>query len=113
MPIEDFWVWWASAGRAAAETGIGTGEFGGFTREMTKRVKAMHPDLAWELAPGGQAEHALIVTAAGVPERRRIAERWYQHARPPARSGNTTLPAKPARLRWRPCWSSTARSSTW
>jgi hypothetical protein len=80
MPIEDFWVWWASAGRAAAETGIGTGEFGGFTREMTKRVKAMHPNLAWELAPGGQAEHALIVTAAGVPERRRVAERWYQHA---------------------------------
>lgn len=80
MPIENFWTWWASAGRAAAETGIGTGEFSGFTAEMTKRVKAMHPDLAWELAPGGQAEHALIVTAAGVPERRRIAERWYQHA---------------------------------
>lgn len=80
MPIEDFWVWWASGGRAAAETGIGTGEFRGFTREMTKRVKAIHPGLAWELAPGGQAEHALIVTAAGVPERRRIAERWYQHA---------------------------------
>jgi hypothetical protein len=80
MPIEDFWVWWASAGRGAAETGISTGEFGGFTREMTRRVKAVHPDLAWELAPGGQAEHALIVTAAGVPEQRRIAERWYQQA---------------------------------
>ena len=79
-PIEDFWRWWASAGRAAAQAGIGGGGFKGFTREMTMRVKGMHPDLAWELAPGGRAEHALVVTAAGVPERRRMAERWYQHA---------------------------------
>jgi hypothetical protein len=80
MPVEGFWGWWASAGRAAAEAGIGSGKFGGFTGEMTARVQAMHPDLAWELAPGGRAEHALVVTAAGVPERRRIAERWYQQA---------------------------------
>jgi hypothetical protein len=82
-PIEDFWAWWASSGRAAAEAGISGAGFGGFTRKMTARVQAMHPDLAWELAPGTQAKHALVVTAAGVPERRRIAERWYQHA-PPA-----------------------------
>ncbi len=80
MPIEGFWRWWTSAGRAAAEAGIGSGKFGNFTGQMTARVKAMHPDLAWELAPGGQAEHALIVTAAGAPERRRVAERWYQQA---------------------------------
>jgi len=79
-PFEDFWEWWASAGRAAAEAGIGGAGFKGFTRTMTTRVHAMHPDLAWELAPGRRAEHALIVTAAGVPERRRIAERWYQQA---------------------------------
>jgi hypothetical protein len=51
-PIEDFWRWWASAGRAAAEAGIGGAGFGGCIGEMTTRVKAMHPDLAWELAPG-------------------------------------------------------------
>lgn len=79
-PIEDFWGWWASAGRAAAQAGIGGAGFKGFTPAMTMRVNAIHPDLGWELAPGGQAEHALIVTAAGVPERRRMAERWYQHA---------------------------------
>jgi hypothetical protein len=50
---------------------------------MTRRVKAMHPGLAWELAPGGSAEHALVVTAAGVPEVRRMAERWYQQAPAP------------------------------
>jgi Family of unknown function (DUF695) len=78
--IEDFWAWWASAGRAAAEAGIRSGGFEGFTGKMTKRVEAMHPDLAWELAPGGHAEHALIVAAAGIPERRRNVERWYQHS---------------------------------
>jgi hypothetical protein len=78
-PVEDFWAWWAPAGRAAAEAGIRSGGFEEFTGEMTERVTAMHPDLAWELAPGGHAEHALIVTAAGIPARRRIAERWYQH----------------------------------
>lgn len=82
-PVTDFWAWWAAAGRSAAEAGIGGAGFGGFTGEMTARVQAMHQDLAWELAPGGEAEHALIVTSAGVPERRRIAERWYQQA-PPA-----------------------------
>jgi len=79
-PVEDFWGWWASAGRAAAEAGIGGAGFEGFTGEMTTRVQAMHPDLAWELAPGERAEHALVVTAAGVPALRRLAERWYQHA---------------------------------
>jgi hypothetical protein len=79
-PVEDFWRWWASAGRPAAEAGIGGAGFEGFTGEMTTRVTAMHPDLAWELAPGEGAEHALVVTAAGVPALRRLAERWYQHA---------------------------------
>jgi hypothetical protein len=79
-PTEDFWAWWASAGRAAAEVGIRSGRFEGFTGKMTRRVKAMHPDLAWDLAPGGHAQHALIVTAAGIPELRRMAERWYQHS---------------------------------
>ena len=79
-PIEDFWAWWASAGRPAAEAGIRSGGFDEFTGVMSERVTAVHPDLAWELGPGGHAEHALIVTAAGIPERRRIAERWYQHS---------------------------------
>ena len=79
-PVEDFWKWWASAGRAAAEAGIDGAGFEGFTGQMTARVNAMHSDLAWELAPGARAEHALVVTAAGDPALRRLAERWYQHA---------------------------------
>ena len=47
---------------------------------MTRRVEATHPDLAWELGSRNQAEHGLVVTAAGVPELRRLAERWYQQS---------------------------------
>lgn len=79
-PVEEFWGWWASTGRAAAEAGIGGAGFEGFTGEMTTRVQAMHPDLAWELSPGARAEHALVVTAAGVPALRRLAERWHRRA---------------------------------
>jgi hypothetical protein len=82
QPIQRFWQWWADAGRSAAEAGIGGAGFDRFTGEMTARVKAIHPNLAWELAPGTRAKHALVVTAAGVPERRRDAERWYQSAPP-------------------------------
>jgi hypothetical protein len=81
--IEDFWDWWTSAGRAAAEAGIRDSAFGGFDGEMNARVEAIHPDLSWEMMPGGQAEHALVVTAAGIPGQRRAAERWYQDAPPP------------------------------
>ncbi len=79
-PIKGFWSWWGSAGRAAAEAGIAGAGFEGFTSKMAARVEAMHPDLAWELAPGERGEHALIVSAAGVPGPRRLAERWYQYA---------------------------------
>jgi hypothetical protein len=82
-PIEDFWDWWTAAGRAAAEAGMRDCAFGAFDGEMNAHVEAIHADLAWELMPGQRAEHALVVTAAGVPGRRRIAERWFRAA-PPA-----------------------------
>lgn len=96
-PIEDFWDWWTAAGRAAAEAGMRDCAFDAFDREMNARVEAMHADLAWELMPGGQAEHALVVTAAGVPGRRRIAERWFREA-PPADETWEYHPARQASL---------------
>lgn len=79
-PVEDFWRWWISTGQLTAEAGIGGAGFEDFAGQMTARVNAMHSGLAWELATGARAEHALVVTAAGVPALRRLAERWYQHA---------------------------------
>jgi hypothetical protein len=94
-PIEDFWMWWASDGRAAAEAGLRDCAFGAFDGEMNARVEAVHADLAWELMPGERADHALVVTAAGVPGRRRIAERWYRDA-PPADETWEYYPARQA-----------------
>jgi len=96
-PIEDFWDWWTAVGRTAAETGMRDCAFGDFDGEMNARVEAMHADLAWELMPGRQAEHALVVTAAGVPGRRRIAERWFRDA-PPADEDWEYHPARQASL---------------
>ncbi|MDR2987015.1 MAG: DUF695 domain-containing protein [Nocardiopsaceae bacterium] len=79
-PIDKFWEWWVAAGQPAAEAGIDAGDFRSFPGEMTTRVEAIHRDLAWELAPGRRADHALIVTAAGVPDIRRRAEQWYQRS---------------------------------
>jgi hypothetical protein len=79
-PIEDFWAWWAGGGHCAAKAGISGAGFEGFTEQMTTRVEAIHPDLEWELAPGTRADHALVVSAGGVPDRRRLSERWYQQA---------------------------------
>jgi hypothetical protein len=92
-PVESFWEWWTASGRLAAEAGIANGAYGRFTTTMTNRVHAIHRDLAWELAPGTRADHALVVTAAGVPEHRRLAEQWYQQS--PAVS--TTWEYHPAR----------------
>jgi hypothetical protein len=80
--IEAFWDWWASGGRAAAEAGIESGEFGDFVEKIASRVAAIHPDLEWELAPGPRADHVLVISAVGDPELRRRAEQWYQCSPP-------------------------------
>jgi len=41
QPVREFWQWWAAAGHAAAEAGIGGAGFGSFAGEMTNRVKAI------------------------------------------------------------------------
>jgi hypothetical protein len=51
--------------------------------EISRRVAAVHPDLAWELAAGQVSEHTLVVTAEGNPDLRPIARRWLLTA-PPA-----------------------------
>lgn len=51
--------------------------------ELSDRIDAIHPDLAWELSPGQSAAHALVVSGEGVAELRAVAER-VRRAAPPA-----------------------------
>lgn len=80
--IDGFWAWWSVARGRVAE-GIGDGSVGGLVDEISDRVRRVDPRLAWELAPGSGAEHALVVTPEGNAEVRPSAMAWLAAA-PPA-----------------------------
>lgn len=78
-----FWTWWF-AHRGDIAAGIdGGGIPDDIVDGLREQVDAIHPSLAWELSPGTNAEHALVVTSGGNPELRAIAERWRRSAPPP------------------------------
>jgi hypothetical protein len=80
--IADFWAWWAEA-RPRADALIEAGDAVGLAEQIAPAVTALHPSLAWDIAPGGTARQALIVSSAGDPELRPLAHRWALAA-PPA-----------------------------
>src|SRR5579875_2933634 len=78
--IQDFWAWWTDGGSGqVAMADAPTDQ----VALLGPRVSAIAPGLAWELAPGSEAAHLLVVTADGDPELRAIARRWLAAA-PPA-----------------------------
>ncbi len=77
-----FWAWWATARDQVAQS-IADGSVQTHVDAITSQVQALHPNMAWELAPGQSAQHSLIVTPEGNAELRAIAARWLEAA-PPA-----------------------------
>jgi Family of unknown function (DUF695) len=82
-PPKDFWRWWATGSdRLAAALDAGTGG-----REMVSEISAavhtIHPEMAWELAPGREARHAFCISPEGRADLRPIALRWLETAPPP------------------------------
>lgn len=73
--IDEFWRWWdgAAAGIAAS---IPAGNLMGHVDDVSERVHAIDPGLAWEFGPGSEAQHQLVVTTEGDPSLRRIARQW-------------------------------------
>jgi hypothetical protein len=80
--VTAFWSWWPSAKDRYA-TAIADGTLPRLAEEVTRRVKGIHPGLAWEFSPGRAAKHALVVTPEGNPELRPAALDWLAAA-PPA-----------------------------
>ncbi|MGN9839067.1 DUF695 domain-containing protein [Nonomuraea sp. H19] len=80
--IAAFWTWWEEA-RPRLDSLVAAGEPGGLEDLLAPAVAALHPDLVWEVAPGRNAMHTLVVTAAGDAELRPLAHRWAKAA-PPA-----------------------------
>jgi hypothetical protein len=75
--IAEFWTWWKSV-RDEVAAGI-SGE-PVHVDEINRRVATIASDLQWELTPGIDSQHALVVTAAGDSELRATAARWLAGA---------------------------------
>jgi hypothetical protein len=80
--IAEFWDWWPSI-RPELTASIDAHEGGlSMVDEIGAHVRAIHPDLEWELGKGERAEHALVVSPAGNPGVRAAAARWRAAAPP-------------------------------
>jgi hypothetical protein len=93
-----FWAWWADT-RDRLDEAIRRSEVGdALVADIGDHVEALPPGgLAWELTPGEEARHALVVTAGGDPELRAAAERWRRSA-PPADATWEYRSTRPASL---------------
>lgn len=77
--IQDFWTWWSEGGSGQVAMAHGESETADV---LAAHVRAIDEGLAWELAPGSEAAHLLVVTADGDPELRAVARRWLAAAPP-------------------------------
>ncbi|WP_329104209.1 DUF695 domain-containing protein [Micromonospora sp. NBC_01699] len=78
--IVEFWRWWPGA-RSRVEAAIADGTWSDdLIAEVSGRVKAIDRELEWEFAQGARAGNALVVSAAGAPRLRAVAERWRRAA---------------------------------
>ncbi|NUW34964.1 DUF695 domain-containing protein [Nonomuraea sp. SMC257] len=73
--VSAFWAWWQET-RPRVDSRMAADDIHGMAQLVDRAVWALHPDLKWELAPGKEAAHALVVTAAGDAELRPLAHRW-------------------------------------
>ncbi|WAP53237.1 hypothetical protein OL239_09470 [Arthrobacter sp. ATA002] len=78
--IDNFWTWWTSGAGSRFSAAAATGHWGSLPAEMEERLAAVHPDLAWDTAPGRTSRHLLAVSSEGDPVLRRIAELWLRRA---------------------------------
>ena len=78
--IAAFWTWWPEAGARISAALADRKLDEALTAEVTAKVHAVHPNLTWELGPGGTAQHAFCLSAGGDPELRRLTERWLRAA---------------------------------
>lgn len=80
--IGGFWKWWQGA-RERVESAVRSGAWDELAPQINARVRAIHPDLEWELCKGAHAEHAFCLSAKGDSELRNVTEHWLREG--PAR----------------------------
>lgn len=84
--IADFWSWWSAEGheQAAAvfdDDARTSQDLNAFAKSVSRRIDPL--GLAFETGPGRVARHVLVVTAAGDPDLRELAQRWFAAAPAP------------------------------
>jgi len=82
-PPGDFWTWWSGARDRLAQAIAVGGIDEGLVTEISRAVQTIHPQMAWELAPGRTTEHAFCISPEGRADLRQVALRWLDTA-PPA-----------------------------
>jgi hypothetical protein len=77
--IAAFWAFWARSRDDIAKA-IEKRTLDRWTDPISSAVKAIHPDLAWELGAGTQAQHYMCISAEGDMALRVVCERWLSRA---------------------------------
>ncbi|WP_214323414.1 DUF695 domain-containing protein [Nonomuraea sediminis] len=80
--IAGFWQWWETT-RPELDAMVAAEDAERLSETLAPAVAAVHPGLVYEVAPGRNAIHALVVTAAGDAELRSLAHRWAKAAPEP------------------------------
>jgi len=100
--IVAFWDWWSAHSDAIAAA-ISGGTTDRWVPDLTTLVHAIDRGLAWELMPGTESAHCLVVTAEGKDEILELPEEWlvsapapdllweYRSARPAGRLDRLTV----------------------
>lgn len=105
--IAEFWRWWKTA-RRDIERAIAASDLR-VTKDIAKRVHAIHKRLHWEIGSGARGKHVFVLSSNGDPELRAIAETWkasaprkdktweYASSRPARLDATLTYAGKPMR----------------
>jgi hypothetical protein len=83
--LDAFWAWWQTAGPRIAAA-LDAKDARSFVEELSDRIHAIDPELAWETGPGRKgARHHLSLSSEGDATLRVLIQRWL--ARAPAADG--------------------------
>ena len=80
VAIDGFWAWWRASGSAQTALAIEGRDPERMVAALSERVEAIDSGLAWELGPGADSAHVLVVTGEGNPDLRPLARRWRMAA---------------------------------
>ncbi|NED99206.1 hypothetical protein [Phytoactinopolyspora halotolerans] len=77
--IADFWSWWA-ANRGDVVKAVEEDRSDDALRMLQPLVAALDERLSWQIGGSGSKRFALVLSSAGEPELRGVAERWMMAA---------------------------------